>query len=335
MSKLTNKQRTLILLPILFVAIVIFSYYSMSIGYIDISPSRILQSLIGEGTADENLVIFLLRLPKTAVAILVGICLTVSGAVMQGVTRNPLATPSMIGVSSGASLGTLILIYLYDKGFGMIMPEPLAAILGGVIAFMIVYSLALKFDLSPVKLILNGIAINSCIGAISLVLSMKLSADAFTMRSVIMGGSLSYASWDMIFIATVITIPLLIYVIYKALHLNILNLGDEMAIGLGVNLIVERKKLLYSTVILTSVAAYISGGIGFVGMIAPHIAKRIVGSNFKYFMPLAIFIGINLVLLADVVSRILANNNTDIPVGTLISIIGAPYLLYLLFAKDR
>lgn len=335
MKALSNKQRLYILMPILLGCMLVLAYYSMNIGHIPITPDRILQTLMGNGTEDENLVLFILRLPKTAVAIIVGICLAVSGAVMQGVTRNPLATPSMLGVSSGASLGTLIVIYLYDKGFGMVMPEPLAAVAGGMLAFVTVYSLALKYSLSPVKLILNGIAINSCIGAISLVLSMKLSSDAYTLRTVIMGGSLGYATWPMILMAVCMTVPLLMYVIYKAIHLNILNLGDEMAVGLGINLIKERKKLLYVTVILTSVSAYIAGGISFIGMIAPHIAKRIVGSNYKYFMPLAIMIGIDIVLLSDVLSRLLASSGTDVPIGTLISIIGAPYLLYLLFAEDR
>ncbi len=335
MKTLTNKQRYGLLIPFLLVTMVILSYLSMNIGYIPITVDRILQTLIGNGTQEENLVLWVVRLPKTAVSVVVGMCLAVAGAVMQGVTRNPLATPSMIGINSGASLATLIVIYLNDKGFGMVLPQPIASVLGGIVTFTIVYSLALRFELSPVKLILNGIAINSCIGAISLVMSMKLSSEAYTMRSLVMAGSLSYATWDMIAIAVVVALPLLAFVIYKAFHLNILNLNEEMGIGLGLDLKKERRNLLYVTVVLSSVAAYIAGGIGFIGMVAPHIAKRIVGSNYKLFLPLSVFIGINIVLLADVVSRILANNDASIPIGTLISLLGAPYLLYLLFSEDR
>ncbi len=335
MKSLTNKQRFGILIPILVATMLVLSYLSMNIGYIPISVERIFQTLIGNGSEEENIVLWTLRLPKTAVSVVVGMCLAVAGAVMQGVTRNALATPSMIGINSGASLATLIVIYLSDKGLGMIMPLPVASVLGGLATFTIVYGLALRFDLSPVKLILNGIAINSCIGAISLVLSMGLSSDAYTWRSLIMAGSLSYATWDMIAIALAVTLPLLAFVLYKAFHLNILNLNEEMGIGLGLDLKKERRNLLYVTVILSSVAAYIAGGIGFIGMVAPHIAKRIVGSNYKLFLPLSVFIGMNIVLLADVVSRILANNDASIPIGTLISILGAPYLLYLLFAEDR
>ncbi len=335
MNKLTNKQRFNVLVPFLVIAMIILSYLSMNIGYIEIPVDRIIQTLFMQGTEQEATVLFEFRLPKTAVAIVVGMCLAIAGAVMQGVTRNPLATPSMIGVTSGSSLATLIVIYLSDKGLGMVLPLPIAAVLGGLGAFTIVYGLALRFNLSPVKLILNGIAINSCIGAVSLILSMRLSSEAYTYRSLVMAGSLSYATWDMILIAFLVAVPLLIYVVYKAFHLNILNLNEEMAIGLGLDLAKERKKLLYVTVLLSSVSAYIAGGIGFIGMIAPHIAKRIVGSNYKLFLPLAVMIGIVIVLLSDVFVRILSVYDANVPIGTLISLLGAPYLLYLLFAQDR
>ena len=335
MKNLTNKQRCYILIPIFVVTIIVLTYLSMNIGYISISVSEVFQTLIGNGTRENEITLWTLRLPKTAVAIISGMCLAVAGAVMQGVTRNPLATPSMIGVNSGASLAILLVVYASDKGLGMPVPLPLAAVLGGLVTFTIVYGLALRYSLSPVKLILNGIAINSCIGAISLVLSMKLSADAYTWRSLIMAGSLSYATWDMILVALIVSVPLIGFVVYKAFHLNILNLNEEMAIGLGLNLKKERKNLLYVTVILSSVVAYIAGGIGFIGMIAPHIAKRIVGSNYKLFLPLAAFIGMNMILVADLIARLLSNIEADVPIGTLLSLIGAPYLLYLLFAEDR
>lgn len=335
MNRLSNQKRATILVFGLLLLLCIFAYASINVGYIPISADRIFAALFGNGTEDENIVLWVLRMPRTFVSIVVGICLAVSGAVMQGVTRNPLATPSMIGITSGASFGTLVAIYLLDIGKGLVIPLPLAATLGGFITFSVVYTLALRYELSPAKLILNGIAINSCIGALSLVLSMKLSTDAYTMRSVVLGGSLTYATWNMIGIALLIVIPCLIYVIYKAVYLNILNLGEEMAIGLGVNLKVERRRLLYVTVVLSSVSAYIAGGIGFVGMIAPHIAKRLVGPNYKLFLPLSVFIGANLVLFADLISRLLTRNDQFIPIGTLISVIGAPYLIYLLFAQDK
>ncbi len=335
MKTLTNKQRFAILIPTLIITMIILLYLSMNIGFIPISLANIWQTLIGNGTEEESIVLWIFRIPKTAVSIVVGMCLAVSGAVMQGVTRNPLATPSMIGVSSGASLGTLIVIYLSDQGEGMLISLPLAAVLGGLASFSIVYFLALRFELSPIKLILNGIAINSCIGAISLIISLKLSSDAYTYRSLVMAGSLNYATWDMIGISLIIALPLLAFVVYKAFHLNILNLNEEMGIGLGLDMKKERRNLLYVTVILSSVAAYIAGGIGFIGMIAPHIAKRIVGSNFKLFLPLSVFIGMNLVMFADVIARIFSSYDTNIPIGTLISIMGAPYLLYLLFSDDR
>ncbi len=257
---------------------------------------------------------------------------------MQGVTRNPLATPSMIGVSSGASLGILIVVYLYDLGLPMILPRSIAAIVGGFSVFALIYSLAFRYELSPRKLILNGIAMNSCIGAISLFLTMRLSENAFLMLTLSQAGSLTYATWNMIGLAVLIAIPCLAYIFYKAFCLNVMNLGDEMAITLGVNLKKERQYLLFITIILSSVAVYVAGTIGFVGLIAPHMAKRIVGSNFKLFLPLSMCLGAALIVVADILSRLLVNQMNSqlfVPVGIIISILGAPYLLYLLYVQDR
>ena len=335
MKTLDNYKRSKIFLFILIVLFVTLAFFSINIGYVPLTFERTLSTIFGRGDEQENLLVWVVRMPRTFVCLIVGICLSIAGAVMQGVTRNALATPSMIGINSGASLAILIIIYLNEKGLGYIMPMPLVATVGGILTFTLVYFLALKFELSPVKLILNGIAINSCLGAINLLLTMKLSEAAYEMRAIVLGGSVTYASWDMIILSILIMTPFIIYIIYKAFHLNILNLGDEIAIGLGISLKKERRKLLYTTVILSSISAYIAGGISFIGMVAPHIAKRLVGANFKLFMPLSIFIGANLVLFADILARILVNNGQFVPIGTLISIVGAPYLIYLLFSDDR
>ncbi|MFI3171032.1 MAG: iron ABC transporter permease [Eubacteriales bacterium] len=338
MKHLSNKQRARILFPTLIVLLIVGLIWSVNIGYTPLPIERIIATLFGQGTDQENFIIWQLRIPRTVVAIFVGVCLAAAGAVMQGVTRNPLATPNMIGVSSGASFGILIVVYLFDKGFPMLVPYPIAAIIGGFIVFSLVYGLAMKHNLSPTKLILNGIAVNSCIGAVSLLLTMKLSADAYLMLTLSQAGNLTYATWKMIFIGIAGAVPCFIYIFYKTFTLNILNLGDEMSVGLGIDLRKERRKLLYITIILSSVAVYVAGTIGFVGLIAPHIAKRLVGSNFKLFLPISMLFGAGLVMLADIVAKILVNDINAalyVPVGITISILGAPYLLYLLYAQDR
>lgn len=331
----SNQERFVVFFAGLLVILLGLVCYSINLGVFPVSIDRVIATLFGMGDDKENLVIWVVRMPRTATAILVGICLSVSGAVMQGVTRNPIATPSMLGVTSGSSLGMLLVVFLYDQGLGMTVGRPMGALIGGFTAFALVYSLALKHNLSPVKLILNGIAINSCIGAVSLIISMKLTANAYTTVSLNSGGSLTSADWQTISIGYAIMLPCVIFVVYKAYCLNILNLGEEMAIGLGIDLKKERRQLLFITVILTSVSAYVAGGIGFIGMIAPHISKRLVGPNFKLFLPVSVFLGGNMVMLADIISRIIVKNNSFIPVGTIISLIGAPYLLYLLFTEDR
>lgn len=331
----SNKKRFVFFMTAFIVLLFFMTCYSINIGTFPVSPDRVLATLFGMGDEKENLVIWVVRMPRTATAVLVGLCLAVSGAVMQGVTRNPIATPSMLGVTSGASLGMLLVVFFYDSGYGMTLGRPMAALLGGLAVFGIVYSMALKHNLSPIKLILNGIAVNSCVGAISLIISMKLSANAYTTASITMGGSLTAADWQTILIGYAIAIPCILFVIYKAYCLNILNLGEEMSIGLGIDLKKERRVLLIVTVILTSVSAYVAGGISFIGMIAPHISKRLVGPNFKLFLPVSVFLGANMVILADIISRMIVKSNNFIPVGTIISLIGAPYLLYLLFTEDR
>ncbi len=331
----SNQLRFAAMFPALVIIMFALTCYSINIGVYPVPLERVISTLFGGGTTDENLVIWTLRMPRTATAMLVGICLAVSGAVMQGVTRNPIATPSLLGVSSGSSLGMILIIYLYDQGLGMTIGRPLAAIGGGLAVFGIVYALGLKHDLSPMKLILNGIAVNSCVGAVTLILQMRLTTNAYTTMTVTMGGSLTNADWQTIAIGYAIAIPCLIFVIYKCYCLNILTLGEEMAIGLGIDLKKERKHLLFVTIILTSVSTYVAGGIGFIGMIAPHISKRLVGPNFKLYVPVAVFLGANMVIVADIISREIVKNSSFIPVGTIISLIGAPYLLYLLFAEDR
>lgn len=338
MKHLSNKKKARILLPSMIVVLFLGLIWSINIGFTPLNLWRIICTLFGQGNETEKFVIWELRIPRTVVAMFVGSCLAASGAVMQGVTRNALATPSMLGVSSGASLGILLVIFIYDQGMPMIMPYPMAAVAGGLTVFAIVYGLALRHDLSPNKLILNGIAINSCIGSISLIITMKLSTDAFLMQSLAQAGNLTYATWDMIGIGCLIAVPCLIYIFYSTFSLNVLNLDDELAIGLGLNLRKERKILLILTIILTSTSVYVAGSIGFVGLIAPHIAKRLVGSNFKLFLPISMCFGAGLVMFADIIAKILVNDINKalyVPVGVTISILGAPYLLYLLFTQDR
>lgn len=328
-----NQKRYITLFPALILVFLLIFIYSLNIGFTPITFDRIVQTIFGNGTREENIVLFLVRLPSVVVATIVGICLTMSGAVMQGATRNPLATPSMLGVTSGSSFAVLIALFGYENNLLPLLSIPLVAVAGGMITFSIVYRLSLKHDLSPPKLILNGIAINSCINAMSLIFTVRLSPSSYTNLNTIMAGSLTYATWDKILLTTILMLPLAGYIIYKAIYLNVLNLSEEIAIGLGIELKKERKKLMYVTVVLTSISAYIAGGIGSIGLIAPHIARRLVGPNFKYLIPIASIIGILLIVISDLVSRLFFDS--AVPVGMILSVLGSPYLLYLLFTTDR
>ncbi len=338
MKTLSNKKRVALIIPVAMLALFLGVLISANLGYTELPLSRIIKTLFGFGSPQDNFVIWDIRIPRTVVALFTGVCLALSGAVMQGVTRNPMATPSLIGVSSGASFGILIVVFLFDKGLPMLMPRSIAAVLGGIVVFFIVYSFSTRYALSPTKLILNGIAINSCIGAITHILTLQLSENAFLMLTFSQAGNLTYATWDIIMTGILVAVPCIIVILYKVHTLNILNLGDEMAVGLGIDLRQERKNLLLITIILASIAVYVAGTIGFVGLIAPHMARRIVGANFKYFLPVSMALGALLVVVGDIIARLLVNQSNAelvVPIGLIISVIGAPYLLYLLYVQDR
>lgn len=303
---------------------------SMNTGYIRMDLGEILFTLLGQGTYEQSLALFQFRLPRMVIAMLAGIGLAVSGTILQGVARNPLADPGILGINAGAGLAVMLYIsYYLNTSAVPVFMLPIMAFVGAGGTAVLIYVLALKRDegVSPIRLILTGVAVAAGISAFMIVLTLRLDPDKFQFLSTWLAGSIWGSNWKFVMAILPWLMILIPYVYMKASVLNVMNLGDETAIGLGTRLEKERKGLLVAATALAAASVSISGGIGFIGLIAPHLTRRLVGDRHEHVIPVAALIGALLLLVADTIGRGMLQ---DIPAGIIVAIIGAPYFLYLL-----
>ncbi len=308
-------------------------------GAYEIAPLDVLNTILGRNVADASyrFVVMELRLPRALLAWLVGAALGASGAIIQGLTRNPLASPDLTGVTAGASAAAVLLIIFFPD-----TPDswlPIAAFAGGILVALLLYLFAWRGSSSaggdsPIRLILVGIGLSAALGAFT---SFALTfGDLWNVQRAMMWltGSVYAAGWadvNTILPWLVICLPL---ALYGARDLNALNLGEDIAQGLGLPLTLKRGFLLLLAVALAGVTVTMAGIIGFVGLIAPHVARKLVGSMHEGLVPTAAFVGGFLVVFADLVGRML-NPPTEIPAGIVTSIVGVPFFLYLLWKREK
>ena len=277
----------------------------------------------------QNSIIFLVRLPRVIVAVLVGAALAVSGAVMQGMFRNPMADPGILGVSSGAGLGAVTAI-----GLGLasrsIYFMPLFATIGALLAAWIVFILASSGKKIPVlTLILSGIAVSTFLGAITSLILSKISeyqVKEYLFWSV---GGLSSRRWEHVNMVAIPIIICIILLISFARDLNVLLLGEEEAQSVGLNPSKTRKQLLFLVSVTTAMAVSVSGSISFAGLIVPHIMRLIVGPDNRLLLPASALAGAIFLVGCDIIARVVIMP-AEIGVGIVTSLLGAPYFLYLL-----
>ncbi|QGQ94555.1 iron ABC transporter permease [Paenibacillus psychroresistens] len=331
-SSMKNPKLTMLGLLVLIVSTILLS---LNLGSIHLAPLEVVQTLFGGGTAKNELVLFDLRLPRILLALFIGAGLAIAGTLLQAVSENDLAEPGIIGINAGAGFGVVVYLLfshsstLETLSLLKILSIPLAAILGGMLAATITYSFASRNGLSPIRLILIGIAVNAGFNAIIIYCEMKLDSYGLTSMVVWLSGSIWVSNWSYVWSTLPWLLVLIPIVLFRAKTLDIMKLGDHTSIGLGVTLQRERKLFLLIAVILTGVCVSIGGGIAFVGLIAPHLARRLVGVNHHKLIPTALLLGALLVLVADTLGKNLMDAN-EIPVGLLIAVIGAPYFIYLL-----
>ena len=322
-SKLKVVKASTVFLALLGV-LVCLSIFALRIGSMEYSTGEIINSLADKDSTIRTIVMDL-RLPRVILAIIIGIALASSGALLQAVMQNPLADPGIIGVSSGASVVATAILLVAPSLTGSL---PLFSFLGAGIACFLIYTLAWKDGIDPVRIILAGVAINAVLGGISSLLTM-MNSDSLEGVLAWMNGSLSAKSWgqvELLFKYSIFGIVASLFCIKSA---NALQLGDEMAKNLGI-------KVNLTRVILSGIAAYlaattvaVAGIIGFVGLVVPHIARLLVGSDYKVLLPISMVLGSCIVLFADTIGRTIVAP-IEIPLGIIMSVIGGPFFLYLL-----
>jgi iron complex transport system permease protein len=285
----------------------------------------------------RSLIVWNIRLPRVFVGMLVGMNLAVSGAIFQAVTRNELASPFILGVSSGAGLMILLTLVVFS---GLAAFLPLIASVGGAVAFLIVYAIAWKNGTSPVRLVLAGVIVGTVFGSLQTAffffaddIGVVQSAIAWTT------GSLTGTDWEQVRMALPWTAVAMLLALVSSRQLNVLLLGEQTANALGMS--VEKVRFALSGVAVLAAAASIAvaGIVGFVGLIVPHMVRNIVGSDYKKLVVGCVFAGPALMVAADVGARlgmaVLVGSDAQIPVGIVTGLVGGPYFLYLMRKQEQ
>ncbi|MEE4564153.1 iron ABC transporter permease [Paenibacillus polymyxa] len=298
---------------------------SVSVGALPI-PLRDVSSALLDTHSRFHFIVYEVRLPRTLVGLLAGMGLAVAGAILQSLIRNPLASPDVIGISKGAGFAAAAVIFLFPQSPAYILP--LAAFGGAVGTFLILLLLSRRLTLAPAALALVGVAMGAILMAATQYLIVTHPTNVNT-ALLWMSGSLWGRSWR----EAISLLPWIIVLLPLAWgsyqKLNVYQLGDETITSLGVHMTRQRLLLLLLAVTLAGISVSAVGAIGFIGLMAPHMARRFVGSHNQWLIPLAALLGANLMLLGDILGRMLIVPR-EIPVGIMTALVGAPYFVYLL-----
>lgn len=331
-SALTVERRTLAVISILSVGLLASILLSLCLGSRTSQPLAVLEALVFPERSDIDLIVNVLRMPRTMLAVLVGAALAVAGLILQGIVRNPLASPDIIGITGGASVAAVL--FLAWQGAPGIHWLPVAAMGGAAAVSLGIFALAWRRGVTPSRLVLIGIGISAVMGAITTLL-IVLTPDSTAIRAYVwLTGSLYATQWnDVLGMLPWVAICLPLTLVY-ARHMDVMALGDGIATGLGVSIDLVRVVLLLVSVALAGAAVAFAGGLSFVGLIAPHIARRLVGGGFAGLVWVSALLGALIVLYADLIGRV-AFMPHDLPAGIFVSGVGAPFFVYLLYRHRR
>lgn len=325
-------------LILLFIASVIGGLY---LGYADLSLGEILHALsrglLGKGGDDVAYAIVMdIRLPRVLLAVLTGVALAVSGLIMQAVVGNPIADPYILGISSGASLGATLVIVL-----GLLSTLGNVAVGLSAFLFALLTSVGVMI-LSRIggratseRLILSGLALSAAASSVAtLLVYTAKNRDAIREVNFWLMGSLSGAKMNQIFFIGPVILALCLFLATQSRNLNLLLLGDDVAYTLGKDLAKLRSTYIVAVSLLVGLVVYTSGTIGFVGLIVPHMARFLLGTNHRHLIPGVILLGASLLLWADVAARN-ALPAGELPTGVVVSVVGAPFFIYLIVKNAR
>lgn len=329
-----------VLLILLFISSIILG---ISFGAVDIPPYDVYRVFLYKvfgikiGNLDEILnstlfdIIWGVRMPRVLLGAFAGMALAMVGVIMQATIQNPLGDPYILGLSSGASLGATFSILIGFSGVLSSFGAPLGAFLGALMASVFVYFLAkIGGRITPFKMILAGMVISSiCSSLTSLIIFLSKDNEGIRTVNFWMMGSLAGAEWSNIVLPIVISVIPLIYFFTQYRNLNLMVLGDETSITLGLNIEKHRKIYMILSSLITGVIVSVCGTIGFVGIMIPHIVRLIFGTDHKTLLPFSALVGAIFLIWADVIARC-AITNMELPIGIITSVIGAPFLLWLM-----
>ena len=292
-----KNNKFLIVTSILISLIFITFLVSLNMGSLSIKPVDVLKTLIGQGSKAQEIAIFKLRLPRIVIGILVGTALATSGAILQGVTKNDLADSGILGINSGSALFVVMYIYfmngnVYDGISNLtIFTMPIVALTGAVFAAALIYMLSWNKGINSSRLLLIGIGVNIAFSSLLTIFQLKFTTQEFNRVMAWTSGSIWGSNWKYVMAILPFILILMFLTIYKSRYLDALNLGDEVSTGLGIEVEKERRKLLIYAVILSGVATSVAGSIGFLGLVAPHIARKLVGPKHSKLIPASALIG--------------------------------------------
>lgn len=320
----SNKWRitVIVILGLLAILGVVFS---LAKGAVEIKFSEIVRLFFLNDIGVNSQIIYNIRLPRTLVAVCVGMNLAVSGAVLQAIMRNPLADPHIIGISSGAGLAGIATMILLPKLEYLITP---ISFIGAMIAAAIIYILAWKDGIRPIRIVLAGVAVSAFFGS-GISSLMIFYSDRIHSALMWMVGGLAARSWPHVDIVLPYTIIGFILAYAGARYLNILQLGDDIAKSLGVNVEAVRLSMTAVAAILAASSVSVVGLLGFVGLIVPHAARLLIGSDYRFLLPATALLGIVVITFSDTFARVFFAP-IELPVGIIMAFVGAPFFLYLL-----
>lgn len=310
------------------IALTITLIGSVMLGAAEISPQIVVESIVNyDDTSFDHLVIGLVRIPRVLAGVIVGAALAVAGAIMQGLTRNPLASPSILGINAGAAFAVVVGVYLI--GSPPLSTYAILAMIGATVAAIVVYGLGSigRSGATPLRLTLAGVIITSFISSFTTAI-LIFDQDTLDQIRFWTIGSLSGRDWDILLQTSPYMVVGLIGAMLLGRQITTISLGEDVAVGLGQNTTIVKALGALVVVLLAGGAVALAGPIGFVGLVAPHLARFIVGVDYRWIIPYSALLGAFLVTFGDMVARILIRP-LELPVGVMMALIGAPFFIYL------
>ncbi|GAF39570.1 ferrichrome transport system permease protein FhuG [Agrilactobacillus composti DSM 18527 = JCM 14202] len=334
MSRAKLRRRFMLWVVALCLLTVTIAVINISLGEMHLSPQQLLKALLGQANRQDELVLWQFRAPGVAMSVIVGAALALSGAIFQRLTGNDLADSSILGINAGASFGAVL--FLAASQIGLQLSEtvglPIFALIGAGITALLVFNISQ--GQSPLGLLLGGVAVGTLLNGLILLIQLQVSQEDFEKVIVWISGSFWNLDWSYIGLLAGAFVVVFAGGLLSLHNSDLLTLGHRGAASLGLEYDKKRRQLMIFGILLAAIGVAGGGAIGFVGLMAPHIAQRLVGSKGRYYLPLTMFIGVDLLMIADVVAANLFAPS-QLPVGLVVAMITVPYFIVLMLHQKK